>query len=84
VEFHPPLARFRLRCTKGTYVRTLCADIGRALGCGAHLQELRRTRSGALKVEDALPMAELLDLSLEQLTSRVIPIHRVRAEDIHA
>src|SRR5205085_6759609 len=40
-------ARVRVHCSKGTYVRTLAHDIGRKLGCGAHLKALRRTRSGA-------------------------------------
>ncbi len=84
LEFAPPLAKFRLRCTKGTYVRTICADIGRALGCGAHLKALRRTQSGSLKVERALPVSALLDMTLEQLSERVIPIHQVRAEDLDA
>ena len=46
LSYAPPVARFRLRCTKGTYVRTLVADIGAELGCGAHLAALRRTTSG--------------------------------------
>ena len=83
-EFAMPLVRFRLRCTKGTYVRTLCADIGRAVGCGARLEALRRTQSGALRVDDALPVAEYLAMSFEQLIARVIPMTRVRSEAIHA
>jgi tRNA pseudouridine55 synthase len=84
LDFAPPQARFRLRCTKGTYVRTICADIGRALGCGAHLRELRRTQSGSLKVDAALPLAALLAMNLDQLAARVIPIHQVRAENLDA
>lgn len=84
LDFAPPRARFRLRCSKGTYVRTLCGDIGRALGCGAHLEELRRTQSGALKLHDAATLDDLLQLSLDQLAKRVIPIHQVRAEDLDA
>jgi len=44
-----------VECSRGTYIRVLAADIGRALGCGAHLIELRRTRSGPFSVEDSLP-----------------------------
>ena len=45
--FAPPRFDFRLRCTKGTYVRTLAHDLGQKLGCGAHLAALRRSASGA-------------------------------------
>lgn len=52
-------ARFAVSATKGTYVRSLVRDLGRLLGCGAHLTELRRTRSGRFGLEDAVTMAEL-------------------------
>lgn len=48
-----------VRCSKGTYVRTLAESIGQALGCGAHLSGLRRTGSGALRVEDAVTLEHL-------------------------
>ena len=48
-----PEVRFRVVCSKGTYIRVLAADIGAVLGCGAHLSELTRTRSGAFKIERA-------------------------------
>lgn len=82
LDFAPPLARFRLRCTKGTYVRTLCADIGRALGCGAYLQQLRRIQSGALRVGHARPLDEVLRLDLAALAKLVIPMHDVRPEEL--
>src|SRR6266850_5521766 len=69
-----PRVHFRVACTKGTYVRTLCHDIGETLDCGAHLAELRRTRSGKFDVKDAKPLAELLQLKREQLRPLVIPI----------
>jgi len=53
-------------CSKGTYVRVLAADIGAALECGAHLTALRRTRVGALRVEDAVSLPALEAMSLEQ------------------
>jgi tRNA pseudouridine55 synthase len=49
-------------CSKGTYVRTLAADLGEALGCGAHLAALRRTACGALRVEDAVTIERLAAL----------------------
>lgn len=54
-----PEASFTVRCSRGTYVRTLAADIGAALGCGAHLLELRRTRSGLFTEADAIGIDEL-------------------------
>jgi tRNA pseudouridine55 synthase len=54
-RFHPPRFDFRVRCSGGTYVRSLVADVGKALGCGAHLTALRRTAVGPLRVEEALP-----------------------------
>jgi len=50
----------RVVCSKGTYIRSLAADIGRSLGCGAYLTQLRRTRSGCFTLEDSFPGAELL------------------------
>jgi tRNA pseudouridine55 synthase len=49
---------FRVTCSTGTYIRSLAHDLGVALGCGAHLAELRRTRIGDFSVEDALTMEE--------------------------
>jgi tRNA pseudouridine55 synthase len=49
-----PGVRFTVTCSKGTYVRTLCADMGDRLGCGAALERLRRTRSGIFREEDAV------------------------------
>lgn len=54
-----PHVRFRVRCSKGTYVRVLGADLGRALGCGAHLSALRRTQSGPFTLEQAVPLDAL-------------------------
>lgn len=51
--------RLRVRCSKGTYIRVLAADIGRALGCGAHLAALRRTGVGDLTLDGAVTLAEL-------------------------
>ncbi len=51
--------RIRVVCSKGTYIRTLAADIGALLGCGAHLLELRRLKSGVYSVKDGLPGEQL-------------------------
>jgi tRNA pseudouridine55 synthase len=57
LSFDPPRARFAVDCSKGTYVRSLVADLGEALGCGAHLTALRRTRSGGFGLDRAIPLA---------------------------
>jgi len=69
-----PRITFRIACTKGTYVRTLCSDIGDALGCGAHLHELRRTRSGNFDVKDAHSLETIMKQTREQLKTLIIPI----------
>jgi tRNA pseudouridine55 synthase len=71
-----PDVAFRLRCSKGTYVRTLCAEIGEALGCGAHLAALRRTRAGALSVDEALSLERILATEPEALVPRIVPLQR--------
>ena len=69
-----PRIRLRVVCTKGTYVRTLCSDMGDALGCGAHLLELRRTRSGTFDVKNAYPLDAILQRTREELKELIIPI----------
>ena len=51
----------RVRCSKGTYIRTLCMDIGEALGCGGCMERLRRVQAGEYTIEEAVPLQELLD-----------------------
>ena len=69
-----PRVRLRVACTKGTYVRTLCSDVGDMLGCGAHLYELRRMRSGNFDVKDAHSLKTILEQTREQLQASIIPI----------
>ena len=72
-EYREPIGRFRVGCTKGTYVRTLVHDLGEKLGCGAHLVTLRRIVSGKFNLTNALPLGEVLALSRNELEQRVIP-----------
>lgn len=51
---------FRVRCSKGTYVRTLCHDLGKALGCGGCMESLRRTRAGCYGLSQAVPLAAVI------------------------
>ena len=63
LEFSGNEARLRVRCSKGTYIRTLCKDIGEALGCGGCMAALRRGQAGEYTLEGAIPLRELLDIS---------------------
>jgi tRNA pseudouridine55 synthase len=56
LAFEPPRFRIAVACSKGTYIRSLVADLGDDVGCGAHLAELRRTRSGRFCIEDAVAL----------------------------
>ena len=53
--------RLRVRCSKGTYIRTLCKDIGQALGCGGCMAQLRRVQAGAYTIDEAVPLQQLLE-----------------------
>ena len=52
--------RLRVHCSKGTYIRTLCKDIGDALGCGGCMASLRRVAAGSYTIEDAIPLAQIV------------------------
>lgn len=67
-----PRFDFRMRCTKGTYVRTLAHDLGQRLGCGAHLAALRRTASDKFHVSQALTLDAINALSLPEIEKRLI------------
>lgn len=76
-----PLVRFRTVCSKGTYIRTLCADIGAALGCGGAMQSLRRTAVGAFRLDSALTIGELQQRKDQgRLAEAVFPVDGVFAE----
>ena len=57
-----PEVRFEVGCSKGTYIRTLCADIGDKLGCGAVMAELKRTRVGNFRIEDSIRLSKVEEL----------------------
>ncbi len=70
-EIDIPLVRFRVACGKGTYIRQLADDIGERLGCGAHLVELRRTRSGEFSIEDAITLEDLRKMNKDELDESI-------------
>jgi len=78
-EYAQPLAKFRAACTKGTYIRSLAHELGQKIGCGAHLATLRRLRIGRFRIEDALPLDQILALSEADLTLRVLPFLKLAA-----
>lgn len=73
LEIKVPLIRFEVACSAGTYIRTLCADIGTSLGCGGHLKELRRLESSGFTLSEAATLQELEDLAVSgKLFERII------------
>jgi len=78
-SYEEPLGRFRLACTKGTYVRSVAHDLGQKLGCGAHLSDLRRVSSGKFDIGQGLPLADVLKLTPRELEQRIIPFLKLAA-----
>ena len=73
--FESPRIRFRLRCSKGTYVRTLAHDLGTKLGCWAHLSALRRTATDRFNVSQALTLEQIEALSIPEIQRKLIPVN---------
>jgi tRNA pseudouridine55 synthase len=69
LRYDHPRLEVQVRCGKGTYIRSLARDLGQRLGCGAYVEELRRTRVGPFAAEQAVP----LDASAELARSRLLP-----------
>ena len=72
LEYADPVARFSVRCSKGTYIRTLCADIGKRLGMGAHLVSLVRTRAGRFRLEQSLTLEQTAALAASGQVEQVL------------
>ncbi len=79
LEWTPPFLRLRVACGKGTYIRSLAADLGEAAGCGARLDALVRTRLGAFTLAEAVPWATVLEGDPARLAARVQPADRAVA-----
>jgi tRNA pseudouridine55 synthase len=78
-NYEPPLAQFKVACTKGTYVRSIAHELGQKLGCGAHLAALRRSVSGKFDVADATRLDDILKLTTAELEKKVIPFLKLAA-----
>jgi tRNA pseudouridine55 synthase len=74
VSLQGDLLELRVRCSKGTYVRSLAEDIGAALGTGAHLASLRRTASGRFSVNDATTLEALAEMTEDKREGRLLPL----------
>jgi tRNA pseudouridine55 synthase len=72
LRFAPPELDIRLRCSKGTYVRTIAHDLGEKLGCGAHLSALRRTATDRFTVAQAVPLAQLVTFDLPTIRRHLL------------
>jgi tRNA pseudouridine55 synthase len=70
---------FSITCSSGTYVRAIASELGEKLGCGAHLESLRRTSIGAFRVEDAVPLERFEAMASAE---RLLPPHAVRLESV--
>lgn len=81
LEMNLPLVRFRVTCSKGTYIRTLCHDIGEKLGCGAAMESLMRTKVGRFELEDAITLAQTEQAVQEgTIQDRIFGIEEILAE----
>lgn len=77
LKLEPPQIDFEVACSAGTYVRTLCTDIGRQLGCGAHLKSLERTQSSSFYLDQAVSLEELEERAKAgRLEELILPLSR--------
>jgi len=77
LSYDPPLVHFRVFCSKGTYARALCHDIGDALGCGAHLHSLVRLKAGQFRLEEAITLSHLEEIAQQgRLGEVLIPVEQ--------
>ena len=77
LDCQPPTLKIRCVCSRGAYIRVLAHDIGRKLGCGAHIKALRRTRIGPYRVEDAVSL-EALENNPAAAVQRIVPLETAR------
>lgn len=81
MEMAMPRVRMEVTCSKGTYIRTLCADIGAALGCGGCMESLKRTRAGRFRVEESHTLAKVEELrDAGRLGEVILPVDEIFSE----
>ncbi len=73
VDWRAPDATLAVTCSKGTYIRVLAEDLGRALGCGAHLAGLSRTRTGGFRLDEAITLDAFDGMTLAERDARLVP-----------
>ena len=76
LAWNPPEAKFSMSCSKGTYVRTLAHDLGKKIGCGAHLNNLRRTQIDRFSVTEASTLETIEQTSLADFSRLLIPVRQ--------
>jgi len=75
LEVDIPFVSFEVTCSAGTYIRTLCTDIGRGLGCGGHLKTLLRLESSGFSIAEAVPLTELAEMAAtDSIDGKMIPM----------
>jgi tRNA pseudouridine55 synthase len=81
LAYEPPAVEFEVDCSAGTYVRSLAHDLGRLLGCGAHLETLRRTAAGPYRLSDAVPLDALeADAARGEAERRLLQVESLLAD----
>lgn len=73
IDLEQKTVRFSVECSKGTYIRTICQDVGDALGCGATLIALERTASGKFCAAEAIDLAKLQEMTAEEVKELMLP-----------
>jgi len=74
MDVKSPYIKFRVKCSKGTYIRSLCYDIGELLKCGGMMWNLQRTATGQFHIEDAISID---DLNEENINKHIMPIEKI-------
>ena len=74
LDFDFPKAKFRIKCSKGTYIRTLIDDLGEAMGTYAYVSSLVRSKVGDFYIEDAIKSQDLLDIPYDELIKKIKPV----------
>lgn len=74
LDFDFPKATFKIKCSKGTYIRTLIDDLGEALGSFAYVNKLTRSKVGDFVIEEAISSKDLLEMDKEEILSRIKPV----------